>query len=103
MFKEVVNHVIIIFGTEVVFFFLSLSNQIKAFGRVTLCPFLLHQLFNSGLSNMKLYERLETESTYPYTHPYSNDSFLPSQGSGSEVGTRGGNIDYPRLGEKKKK
>ena len=72
-----VNHVIIIFGTEVVFVFLSLSNQIKAFGRVTLCPFLLHQLFNSGLSNMKLYERLETESTYPYTHPYSNDSFCP--------------------------
>ena len=51
---------------------------------------------------MKLYERLETESTYPYTHPYSNDSFLPSQGSGSEVGTQGGNIDYPRLGRNKK-
>ena len=51
---------------------------------------------------MKLYERLETESTYPYTHPYSNDSFLPSPDSGSEVGTRGGNIDYPRLGEKKR-
>ena len=71
-------------------------------GRVTLCPFLLDQLFNSGLSNMKLYEGLETESTYPYTHPYSNDSFLPSQGSGSEVGTRGGNIDYPRLERNKK-